>query len=110
MGATMLRLNSDESSPFEVRSICSSTASKVEATAKEWWIRHGTTDYREIVNRSDIDVVGVYSPDHLHAGQVTAALAAGKHIVCTKPIFTSVEDAERIVKLVVETGVTFLVG
>ena len=36
MGGTMLPLNSDESSAFEVRSICSSTASKVEATAKEW--------------------------------------------------------------------------
>ena len=59
MGATMLPLNSDESIPFEVRSICSSTASKVEATAKEWRIRHGTTDYREVVNRSDIDCRGV---------------------------------------------------
>ncbi len=36
MGGTMLPLNSDEPSAFEVRSICSSTASKVEATAKEW--------------------------------------------------------------------------
>ncbi len=52
--------------------------------------RHGATDYREVVIRSDIDVVGVYSPDHLHTEQVTAALAAGKHIVRTKPTVTSV--------------------
>ena len=110
MGGTMLPLNKDESSPFEVRSICSPTESKVAATAKEWGIGHWSTDYRDVVARSDIDVVGVYSPDHLHTEHVTAALEAGKHIVCTKPMVTTVEDAERLVKLVEEKGVKFLVG
>jgi predicted dehydrogenase len=110
MGSTMFPLNLDENSPFEVRSICSGTASKVEALAKEWDIRHWTTDYLEVINRPDVDVIGVYSPDHLHAEHVTAALEAGKHIVCTKPMVTSVEDADRLVKLVDEKGVKFLVG
>ncbi len=110
MGGTMLPLNHDENSPFEVRSICSATESKVEALAKEWDIKHWTTDYREVVSRSDIDVVGVYSPDHLHAEHVTAALEAGKHIVCTKPMVASIDDADRLVKLVDEKGLKFLVG
>jgi predicted dehydrogenase len=110
MGGTMLPLNNDESSPFEIRSICSPTEAKVAATAKEWGIGHWSTDYRDVVARSDIDVVGVYSPDHLHAEHVTAALEAGKHIVCTKPMVTTVEDAERLVRLVEEKGVKFLVG
>jgi predicted dehydrogenase len=110
MGGTMFPLNREESSPFEVRSICSSTPSKLEAAAKEWDISHWTTDYLEVINRPDVDVIGVYSPDHLHAEHVTAALEAGKHIVCTKPMVTSVEDADRLVKLVDEKGVKFLVG
>ncbi|MDP6349836.1 MAG: Gfo/Idh/MocA family oxidoreductase [Chloroflexota bacterium] len=110
MGSTMLPLNLDEDSPFEIRSLCSGTASKVEALANEWDIGHWTTDYREVINRSDVDVIGVYSPDHLHAEHVTAALDAGKHIVCTKPMVTSADDAARIVKLVDEKGVKFLVG
>ena len=110
MGGTMLPLNTVESSPFEVRSICSPTESKVSATAAEWGIGHWSTDYRDVIARPDVDVIGIYSPDHLHAEHVTAALEAGKHIVCTKPMVTTVEDAERLVKLVDEKGVKFLVG
>ena len=108
MGGTMFPLNREESSPFEVRSICSSTPSKLEEAAKEWDISHWTTDYLEVIKRPDVDVIGVYSPDHLHAEHVTAALEAGKHIVCTKPMVTSVEDADRLVKLVDEKGVKFV--
>ena len=110
MGITMLPLNRDSSSPFEVRSLCSGTESRVKAVAKEWDIAHWTTDFRELVKRPDIDVIGVYSPDHLHTEHVMAALNAGKHVVCTKPMVTNVEDAARIVKKVDETGVKFLVG
>ena len=110
MGGTMFPLNREESSPFEVRSVCSARESRAKAAAQEWGIAHWTTDYQELIRRPDIDVVGVYSPDHSHAEHVIAALEAGKHVVCTKPMVTSVEDAERIVKLVDRTGVKFLVG
>jgi predicted dehydrogenase len=110
MGNTMLPLNDDPSSPFEVRSLCSSTADKVRALAAERGVRHWTTDYRELVARDDVDVVAVYSPDHLHAAHVVAALEAGKHVVCTKPMVTSISDAQRIVELVDRQGVKFLVG
>jgi predicted dehydrogenase len=55
-------------------------------------------------------VIAVYSPDHLHADHVLAALRAGKHVVCTKPLVTRVEDAAEIVRLVDRLGVKFLVG
>ena len=110
MGSCMLPLSSDPESPFEVRSLCSRTESKVKALAKASGIAHWTTDFRELVRRPEIDVVGVYSPDHLHIEHVVAALEAGKHVVCTKPMVASLEDAERIVRLVDKTGLKFLVG
>jgi predicted dehydrogenase len=57
-----------------------------------------------------VDVVGIFSPDHLHAEHALAALRAGKHVICTKPMVTSVEDAAALVQAVDETGLTFLVG
>jgi predicted dehydrogenase len=110
MGGTMLPLNDDPGSPFEVRSLCAATEARVRELAAQRGIRHWTTDYRELVARDDVDGVAVYSPDHHHAAHVVAALEAGKHVVCTKPMVTSVADAERVVELVDRTRVKFLVG
>jgi predicted dehydrogenase len=110
MGSTMLSLNDDPESPFEVRSVCATSAEKTQDLATLRGVRHWTTDYRELIERSDVEIVAVYSPDHLHAAHVVAALEAGKHVVCTKPMVTSIADAERIVELVDQKRVKFLVG
>ena len=57
-----------------------------------------------------MDVVCVYSPDHLHAEHCIVALENGKHVVCTKPMVTTLEDARKLVELVRRKGVKFLVG
>ena len=62
------------------------------------------------MKREDIDVVAIYSPDHLHAEHCTAAIQAGKHVICTKPMVTDLEDAKRLVELVREKEVKFLIG
>jgi predicted dehydrogenase len=62
------------------------------------------------MRRPDVDVVCVYSPDHLHGEHCRAALEHGKHVVCTKPMVTSLEDARQLVALVRSTGLKFLVG
>ena len=110
MGENMLALNEDTSSRFEVRGLCARTKSKAEALAHKWNIPIATTDYWEIIDCKDIDVVGIYSPDHLHGEHAISALKAGKHVVCTKPMVTKMEDCEEIVRLVGETGLKFLVG
>ena len=110
MGSTLLPINHVPDSQLVVRGLCSRSADKVSALAREWDIPFWTTDYRELVSRDDIQVIGVYSPDHLHAEHCATALEAGKHVICTKPMVTSVEDAERLVRLVDRTGLKFLVG
>lgn len=110
MGSGMFALNSDASTRMEVRSICSRTREKIEALAKQYGIAHCTTDVDELVNRKDIDVVGVYSPDHMHYEHCKAALEAGKHVICTKPLTNNLEHAKELVDLVRKTGLKFLVG
>ncbi|MFC4243165.1 Gfo/Idh/MocA family protein [Gryllotalpicola reticulitermitis] len=51
----------------------------------------------ELIADPAVDVVHVTTPNALHASQALAALAAGKHVVCEKPLATTVEDAERLV-------------
>ena len=110
MGINMLPVNKTKM-PFEVVAICGTTMSKMEAIQKENpEVRLITTDYRDITRDPDIDVVGVFSPDALHFEHCKDALEHGKHIICTKPLVTSVEDAETLVKLVDEKKVKFLVG
>lgn len=110
MGATLLLLNQDPASRFEVRALCSPSAEKVRWKAEAAHIAAWTTDYRELIARDDIQVVGVFSPDHLHAEHAAAALRAGKHVVCTKPMVTRVEDAVELVQLVEQTKLKFIVG
>lgn len=55
-----------------------------------------------------IDAVAIVTPNHLHAPVATAFLRAGIPVICDKPLATSVEDAEKLVRLVAETGLPFI--
>jgi predicted dehydrogenase len=63
-------------------------------------------DYRELLaTRSDIDAVIIGSPDHLHAPMAIAAMRAGKHVFCQKPMTHSVFEARRMAEVARETRV-----
>ncbi len=54
-----------------------------------------TGDYRELLNDPDIDYVVVATPEHAHHYLTMAALEAGKHVLCEKPMASNAEEAER---------------
>jgi predicted dehydrogenase len=110
MGATALRINQIADSRLEVRAVCDLNDDLLARSAQAYKIPVAVTDYRALIALPDVDVVGVYTPDHLHAEHCAAALRAGKHVVCTKPMVTSIADAEQIVALADAAGVKFLVG
>ena len=110
MGANMLAINEDATSQMEVRALCDSDTARLQRLENQHGITHITEDYRELVARPDIDMVGIYSPDHLHMEHIEAAATAGKHIICTKPMVVSLEQARRVVQLVQSNGIKFLVG
>jgi predicted dehydrogenase len=110
MGANMLAINQDATSRLRVRALCDSNTELLQLLKKQHGVPFVTTDYRELVSCPEIDVVGIYSPDHLHVEQIEAATAVGKHIICTKPMVVSLEEARHVVRLVRAAGVKFLVG
>ena len=59
----------------------------------------------ELVSDPSVDAVHVTSPNHLHAAHVRAALAAGKHVVCEKPLGVSVTETAELVALAEDAGV-----
>jgi predicted dehydrogenase len=95
---------------YRLQAICTRRQEVLEECLEKFGAAFGTTDYRELVGRDDVDVVCVFSPDHLHAEHCQAALDAGKHVVCTKPMVTDLADAKRLAALVREKKVKFLVG
>ena len=62
----------------------------------------------EAARPDGIDVVSIVTPNHLHAAIATAFLKAGIHVICDKPLTTSVEDARQLVELVRSTGKVFV--
>lgn len=56
----------------------------------------GTADWRELIARDDIQIINICSPNSLHAEQLLAAMAAGKHIYCEKPLVVSEADGARV--------------
>ncbi len=67
-------------------------------------------DYRKILERDDIDVVSVVTPDHWHVKIAVEALQAGKHVFCQKPLTLTLEENQIIRKAVEKYGKTFQVG
>jgi predicted dehydrogenase len=110
MASTLTLLDKVPGLRYRITAVCGVPASDIEQTARAFGIPFWTDDYRLLVSRDDVDAVCVYSPDHLHAEHCIAAVEHGKHVVCTKPMVTRLEDACRLVALVREKNVKFLVG
>src|SRR5204862_2899195 len=76
--------------------ICGRDREKLEAVASQWGWEEITTDWRTVVDRKDIQVVDIAVPNALHAPIAMAAAAAGKLVLCEKPLATTLDEAERM--------------
>ncbi len=68
------------------------------------------SDYRRILDRKDVDIVGIATPDHWHIKIAIEALLAGKHVFCEKPLTLTVEEGRLVRDAVKKTGKVFQVG
>jgi predicted dehydrogenase len=69
-----------------------------------------TKDYADLLARSDVDIVAIYTPDAVHARQIEAAFRAGKHVICTKPLINRLEDGPGLLQAARQTGRRLQVG
>ncbi|MFF4833684.1 Gfo/Idh/MocA family protein [Streptomyces sp. NPDC001315] len=74
--------------------ICGRDAAAVRAAADRHGWAAAETDWRALIARDDVDLVDICTPGDSHAEIALAALAAGKHVLCEKPLANSVEEAE----------------
>ena len=74
--------------------IAGRSAENVEAARAELGWEDGVTDWRALLERDDVDLVDVCTPGDSHAEIAIAALQAGKHVLCEKPLATSVAEGE----------------
>ena len=108
VGKGALLLNQKSDSPIKVCAVADKNPALLKLAYEDYGIGFVTEDYSELLSRSEVDVVGIFTPDHLHAEHAAAALEAGKHVICTKPMVTTMADCERLVHLVDRTGLKFV--
>lgn len=75
-----------------------------EVVAKRFGAEVATRDYREILKRTDIDLVIVATPDHLHYEICKAAIEAGKHVLVEKPLAMDADEVQEILAVSAGTG------
>ena len=92
----------------EVVAVASPSAGRGEALAAAWGIPRHYTDYRDLLQRDDLDLVTLGVPNDLHAPVTIAAAAAGKHVVVEKPLCLTLEDADAMIGACREAGVKLM--
>ena len=97
----------------EMAVVVGRNAEAVADAAAHWGWQESATDWREVIARDDIDIVDIVTPGDSHAEIAIAALEAGKHVLCEKPLANTVEEAEAMADAAsraAERGVRSMVG
>jgi predicted dehydrogenase len=90
----------------EVVALCDPRPDVLARRQQEWNVERGYTEVDALLADDEIDAVEILSPTPLHAAHTIAALEAGKHVSCQKPIANSVADARRMLDAAQATGNT----
>lgn len=77
---------------------CGRDPARSAAFAQAWGWQHSSTNWKEVVKSPEIGLVDVCTPNNLHAEVATAALEAGKHVACEKPIAGTLAEARAMVE------------
>jgi len=98
-------------SEYEVvlQAVCGRDAKSAQAFADKWGYKSIETDWKKLIERDDIDVIDIATPNNLHAAQAIAAAQAGKAILCEKPLGLNGPEAEKMVAAVEKAKVPNMV-
>ena len=88
-----------------LQAVCSRNEASVKAFAEQWGYASYETDWRKLIARDDIDAVDICTPNDTHAEIAIAAAAAGKMILCEKPLSRTLAEGEQMVAAIEKAGV-----
>src|ERR1700681_2601497 len=92
-----------------LKAVCARNAERVRGFAESWGYQSVETDWRVLVQRSDIDRIDIASPNDTHAEIAIAAAKAGKMVLCEKPLGRNASESEAMVQAVESAGVANMV-
>ncbi|WP_447898133.1 Gfo/Idh/MocA family protein [Stenotrophomonas sepilia] len=88
----------------EVRGVAASSPQRAREVAHAWNVPRAYRDIEDVVADPQVQVVHICTPNHLHRTMAQAALEAGKHVICEKPLVTTLDDAQALAALAASTG------
>ena len=92
-----------------LKALCARNAEKAKSFAANWGYESIETDWRKLLERSDIDAVDICTPNNIHKEIAIAAAKAGKMILCEKPLAMNTAEGEEMCEAVEKAGVANMV-
>lgn len=96
--------------PVSLELLCDRPADRAAAMADQFGFARATDDWRAVMADPAVDVVSITTPNNLHREVALAAIAAGKHIWCEKPMGLTLAEAEEMERAARQKGVATMVG
>ena len=90
--------------------VCDRRQASAERFAARCGFEKATDDWRAVVDDADVDIVSITTPNRLHCEMALAALEAGKHVHCEKPLALTLDEAERMAAVAANAGGKTIVG
>jgi predicted dehydrogenase len=97
IGSSHIRGYAAHPDKFRVLGICDLNDERLAAISEEFGLERQIRDFDQVLAMNDVDIVDICTPPSLHRDQMLAALAAGKDVVCEKPIVGSLKDVDIII-------------
>lgn len=99
-----------QSDRWELVNVCDLNRDLCDERRKEFGLSRTTTEYQEMLDDPNIEVIAIYTPDQLHSRHIIQAWEAGKKVICTKPLLVSLSQAAELRRAAGRTGGTVFVG
>jgi predicted dehydrogenase len=88
----------------EIVCVVGRNETSARALAERFGVKRWSTNYNEAVKAEDVDIVDILAPNYLHAPIAIAAAEAGKHVICIKPLATTLADADSMIAAALKAG------
>jgi len=88
----------------EIVAVADVVADSAQSAAEQFHVAHWYVDFRELLKRDDIDAVSICTPNFIHCEATIAALEAGKHVLCEKPLAMNATEGQLMIDAAQRTG------